>query len=74
MSPPVVPEHDPPEFPPVVVDLFAGVMATIVGLVTVAITTSVHQTLGFLVGLTAVVCVVYAIGYTFIEQLGGDRQ
>jgi Na+-translocating ferredoxin:NAD+ oxidoreductase RnfE subunit len=73
MSPPIAPEHDLPAFPSAVVDLFAGVVMTIVGLLTVAITTSIHQTLGFFVGLTALVCVVYAIGYTFIGQFGGDR-
>jgi len=73
MSPPLVPEHDPPQFPAVFVDLFAGVVMTIVGLVSVAITTTILPTLGFLVGLTAVVGVIYAIGYTFIEQFGGDR-
>jgi len=73
MSPPVIPKHDPPHFPAVVVDLFAGVVMTIVGLVSVAITTTILPTLGFLVALTAVVGVIYAIGYTFIEQFGGDR-
>lgn len=74
MSVPIIPEHDPPQFPAVVVDLFAGVVATIVGLLTVAFTTTILPTLGFLVGLTAVVCVVYAIGYTFIDHLSRGGQ
>lgn len=73
MSPPVIPEHDPPQFPPVVVDLFAGVVATIVAVLTVAFASALHQGLGTLVSLILLVSVIYAIGYTFIEKFGGGR-